>query len=314
MKILRTPEERFEHIPDYPYSPHWLEVSNPDGDDPIRMHYVDVGPADAEETILFMHGEPTWSFLYRKMIKVVQEKESGYRVLAPDLPGFGKSDKPSERDDYTYERMVDWLSEWLCKLDLKGITLFCQDWGGLIGLRLVARFPERFSRVMVSNTGLPTGGGRMTQSFMEWRNETSQKLPSWEIVIQMSTISKISEDVLAAYEAPFPSEEYRAGSRKLPQLVPVFDDMPSVAENLEAWEVLKQFKKPFMTAFGDSDPSSPIGKSDKVFQDRVPGAKGQKHTVLKDAAHFVQEDKGPEAAELLMAFIRDNPINWKSGK
>lgn len=307
MKILRTPLERFDNIPDYPWKPNWLDISNPEGGDPIRMHYLDVGPADAGETLLFMHGEPVWSFLYRKMIRTVQEKEPGYRVLAPDLPGFGKSDKPSERDDYSYERMVDWMSEWVCGLDLQGVTLFCQDWGGLIGLRLVARFPERFARVMVSNTGLPTGGGRMTQSFMEWRDTISQQLPDWKYMIQTASVSNISDEALDAYEAPFISEAHRSGSRKLPQLVPVFDDMPSVSENLEAWEVLKQFEKPFITAFGDSDPTSPIGKSDKVFHDRIPGAKGQNHTVFKGAGHFIQEDKGPEVAEFLIKFIHDNP-------
>ncbi len=310
MKVLRTPDERFKNLPDYPYSPNWLPVSNPDGGEPLRLHYVDVGLIDGGETLLFMHGEPTWSFLYRKMIRSVQEKEPGYRILAPDLPGFGKSDKPAERDDYTYERMVDWMSEWLCKLDLTGVTLFCQDWGGLIGLRLVARYPERFARVMVSNTGLPTGGGCMTKSFLEWRDEISQELPTWDLAIQFSTVSHLTEDVLAAYEAPFPTEEHRAGSRKLPQLVPAFDDMPSVEENKRAWEVLERFEKPFMTAFGDSDPASPVGKSDKFFQDRVPGAKDQKHTVVKDAAHFIQEDKGPEIAGILMEFIRDNPKHY----
>ncbi len=265
MKILRTPEECFNNIPDYPFDPNWLMISNPDEGKPLRLHYVDVGPKKGKETLLFMHGEPTWSFLYRKMIKAVQEKEASYRILVPDLPGFGKSDKPAGRDDFTYERMVNWMSEWLCKLDLQKVTLFCQDWGGLIGLRLVAKYPDRFSRVMVSNTGLPTGGGRMTKSFLEWRDEISQNLPTWDIAIQFSTKIELSKEVLAAYEAPFPTEAHRAGSRKLPQLVPVFDDMPSVEENKKAWEVLEQFNKPFITAFGDSDPASPVGKSDKIF-------------------------------------------------
>ena len=307
MKIIRTPDECFNNIPDYPYDPNYLEVTNPDGGESLRLHYVDVGPKDAEETLLFMHGEPTWSFLYRKMIRTVQEKEPGYRILAPDLPGFGKSDKPCDRTDYTYERLVDWMSEWLCKLNLQGVTLFCQDWGGLIGLRLVARHPDRFARVMVSNTGLPTGGGRMTQSVMDWRDKISQELPNWGVIFQFSEHSDLSDNEIAAYDAPFPSEEYKAGSRELPRLIPAFDDMPSVRENEEAWKVLMKFEKPFITAFGDSDPGSPPGKSDKVFHDRVPGANGQKHTVVKNAGHFIQEDKEPEVADLLMSFIRDNP-------
>jgi haloalkane dehalogenase len=306
MKIIKTPLERFDGLPDYPYSPHWASVTNPDGGEPLDLHYVDEGPHDAPETLLFMHGEPTWSYLYRKMIKTVRDKEPGFRVLAPDMPGFGKSDKPAAREDYTYERLVDWMSEWLTHLDLNGMTLFCQDWGGLVGLRLVARFPERFERVMVSNTGLPTGGGRMTESVKQWRDEISQTLPSWEDAMQYSTVSTLTKEVLAAYEAPFPTEEHRTGSRVLPRLIPVFDDEPSVKENIEAWKVLERFEKPFMTAFGDSDPASPVGKSDKIFQDRVPGAKGQNHTVVEKAGHFIQEDKGPEVAELLLRFIKDN--------
>jgi haloalkane dehalogenase len=297
MKILRTPETRFANIPDYPFAPHYLDIRDADGTT-MRLHYVDEGPRDAAP-VLMLHGEPSWSFLYRKMIAGLVAK--GHRAVAPDLIGFGKSDKPTEQDDYTFERHVKWMSDWLTATKLTNITLFCQDWGGLIGLRLVAAFPDRFARVIVANTGLPVGTG-MTDGFKQWLNfsQTVPVLPIGEIVA-MGTKKGLSDEVKAAYAAPFPDETYKAGARRFPALVPVTPEHASVAENKAAWEVLSRFTKPVLTLFGDSDPVTKGGE--RVFHERVPGTKGQPHKTIKDAGHFLQEDAPDELVAHIHALI-----------
>ncbi|MBL8779489.1 MAG: haloalkane dehalogenase [Alphaproteobacteria bacterium] len=297
MKILRTPDARFANIPDYPFAPHYLDIRDADGTT-MRLHYVDEGPRDASP-VLMLHGEPSWSFLYRKMISGLVAK--GHRAIAPDLIGFGKSDKPTEQSDYTFERHVKWMSDWLTATNLSNITLFCQDWGGLIGLRLVAAFPDRFARVIVANTGLPVGTG-MTDGFKQWLN-FSQSVPELPIgeIVAMGTKKGLTDSVKAAYVAPFPDETYKAGARRFPALVPVTPEHASVAENKAAWEVLARFTKPVLTLFGDSDPVTKGGE--RVFQERVPGAKGQPHTTIKDAGHFLQEDAPDELVRHIHALI-----------
>jgi haloalkane dehalogenase len=296
MKILRTPDDRFASLPDYPFAPHYSEIR--DAGAALRLHYVDEGSRDAAP-VLMLHGEPSWSFLYRKMITGLANM--GHRAVAPDLIGFGKSDKPGEQGDYTYERHVRWMSAWLNQAGLNRITLFCQDWGGLIGLRLVAAFPERFARVVVANTGLPIGTG-MTEGFKQWLNfsQTVPELPIGEIVA-MGTKNGLDEAVKAAYVAPFPDESHKAGARRFPALVPVTPEHASVAENKAAWQVLGGFTKPVLTLFSDSDPVTKGGE--RIFHERVPGAKGQAHTIIKDAGHFLQEDAPDELVEHIHNFI-----------
>lgn len=296
MAVLRTPDERFQDLPDFPFAPHYVEIVAPGGP-PMRMAYVDEGPRDAAP-VLLMHGEPSWSYLYRHIIPRLSD---AHRVLAPDLIGFGRSDKPTEKEDYSYEKHVAWMSDWLVKLDLKDITLFCQDWGGLIGLRLVAAFPERFARVIVANTGLPTGSG-MTEGFQQWL-QVSQSMPVFPAgaFVNMGSARTLSETEIAAYDAPYPDESYKTCARIFPTFVPVTPEHPSVAENKAAWAVLESFDKPFLTAFSDGDPVTRGGE--RPFQDRVPGAKGQPHVTIEGGGHFLQEDKPEEIAALINRFI-----------
>jgi haloalkane dehalogenase len=300
MKLLRTPNERFENLADYPFKPNYMEVG-----EGIRIHYVDEGPKDSKETILLMHGEPTWSYLYRKMIPPLVKE--GHRVVVPDCVGFGKSDKPASRDDHTYLRHVTWLTEWLKKLDLNRITLFCQDWGSLFGLRMAAENPDRFSRIVLSNGGLPTGDQEMTSAFLNWR-KMSLEMPDFNLrfLIQGGTKSKVSDEVLDGYEAPFPDSSFKEGCRILPSLVPISPDDPESERNRTATQVLLKWEKPFLTCFADNDPVTAGG--DRFFQNNVPGAKGQKHTTIKNAAHFVQEDQGPKCSDIIIQFIKDNPL------
>ena len=298
MKTIRTPDERFTNLPGFPFEPHYVEV--PDGEGGrLRIHYVDEGTREADP-VLLMHGEPSWSYLYRKMIPVIVE--AGYRAVAPDLVGFGRSDKPASRDDHTYQRHVDWMQGWLDDVDLRRITLVCQDWGGLIGLRLVADNPERFARVVAANTGLPTGDFPITEAFLEWR-KFSREVPEFPVgqIINMGTLGSPPDEVIAAYEAPFPDESYKEGARILPSLVPIAPDDPAGPANRRAWEVLSAFEKPFLTAFSDGDPITRGGE--QVFQNLVPGAKGQPHTTIKDAGHFLQEDRGEELARVVVDFM-----------
>ncbi|MDB5466531.1 MAG: alpha/beta hydrolase fold protein [Phenylobacterium sp.] len=292
MQVLRTPDERFEGLPDYPFAPHYADVRDADGTK-LRIHYVDEGPRDGVP-ILLLHGEPSWSYLYREIVADLAAR--GRRVIAPDLVGFGRSDKPAARADYTYERHVAWMSQWLTALDLRGVVLFCQDWGGLIGLRLVAAFPDRFGAVMASNTGLPVGTG-WTEGFKAWL-DFSQNVPAMPIgmIVNGGCARDLSDAERAAYDAPYPAESYKEGARQFPTLVPVTPEHASVAENKAAWQALERFNKPFLTAFSDGDAVTRGGET--VFQSRVPGTKGQPHVTLH-GGHFVQEDSPVEIAALL---------------
>jgi haloalkane dehalogenase len=292
LTVLRTPDERFAGLADWPYRPQYLTVTDADGAS-LRIHHVDEGPRESAP-ILLMHGEPSWSYLYRHIIAGLTAK--GRRAVAPDLVGFGRSDKPAARTDYTYERHVAWMSAWLTALDLKDIVLFCQDWGGLIGLRLVAAFPDRFAAVVVSNTGLPVGDG-WSEGFKSWL-DFSQSIPALPIggLLNMGSARTLTEAEIAAYDAPFPDETFKEGARQFPTLVPITPAHASVAENKAAWTVLERFEKPFVTAFSDGDPVTAGGHA--AFQSRIPGARGQPHTTLK-GGHFVQEDSPQEIVALL---------------
>lgn len=304
MDVLRTPDAAFETLADWPYAPRYQEIVDADGTR-LRLHYVDEGPRNAPP-VLLMHGEPSWAYLYRKIIAGLVAR--GHRVIAPDLIGFGRSDKPAKRTDYTYERHVAWMSQWLTGLDLKDLTLFCQDWGGLIGLRLVAAYPERFVGLVIANTGLPTGTG-MSEAFMAWLN-FSQTVPQLPVgmIVNGGTTRDLTPAEVAAYDAPFPDESYKEGARQFPALVPATPEHASVAENIAAWAVLERFDHPVVTAFSDNDPVSRGG--DAVIQARIPGAKGQPHVTLP-GGHFLQEDSPDAIVEILDAQIR-NTIKRRS--
>lgn len=292
MELLRTPDERFANLPGYTFTPHYLTV------DGVRVHYLDEGPADGAP-VLLLHGEPSWSYLYRKMIPIITA--AGYRAIAPDLVGFGRSDKPAARGDYTYQRHVDWMRGLLLGLDLNGVTLVCQDWGGLIGLRLVAEHAERFARVVAANTGLPTGDQPATRAFHAWR-QASQTAETLDVggIVRLGCATELAPEVVAAYDAPFPDERYKEGARQFPVLVPVTPDDPASAANRAAWESLKRFEKPFLTAFSDGDRITRGGE--KPFQELIPGAAGQPHVTITGARHFLQEDRGEELARVVVDF------------
>ena len=295
MNILRTPDSRFDDLPDWPFTPHYTDITDAATGQVLRMACVDEGPRDGRP-VLLLHGEPSWSYLYRHVISALAA--AGHRVLAPDLVGFGRSDKPADRHDYTYERHVGWLSDWFTAMDLHEVTLFCQDWGGLLGLRLVAAFPERFAGVVVANTGLPVGTA-LSEGFEQWL-AFSQSTPDLPIgmIVNGGTDRELTEAEVAAYDAPFPDASYKAGACQFPTLVPITPHHGSVAENTAAWQVLTRFSKPFVTAFSDNDPITRGG--DAVFQNLIPGAKGQHHLTLH-GAHFLQED----CPEQIVAVIED---------
>ncbi len=298
MKFLRTPDSRFEAMADYGFEPHYSLVDDTEGGE-LRIHHVDEGPADADP-VLMMHGEPSWSYLYRHMIAGFVKQ--GHRAVAPDLVGFGRSDKPTERSDYTYARHVAWMGDWLRQVDLRNITLFCQDWGGLIGLRLWAEMPDRFARVVVANTALPTGDQPMGEAFENWRR-FSQDVPVFPAggILKGGTARPLSDATIAAYDAPFPDESYKAGARQFPMLVPDSPDNPESEANRQAWGVLRGLQTPVLTAFGADD--KVMAGIDAVFQRLCPGAAGQPHTILPNAGHFLQEDVGPELVDLTCDFI-----------
>ena len=309
MEALRTPDDRFVNLPGWPYAPHYTTIaSGVSGDSTtLRIAHIDEGPRDSAATVLCMHGEPSWSYLYRKMIPVFVA--AGHRVVAPDLIGFGRSDKPVERSDYTYERHVAWMSDWLTSNDLSRLTLVCQDWGGLIGLRLVAAFPERFDRVVVANTFLPVGDRPPSDAFMAWRNY-SQSVPEFKVgrIVEGGCARRpLAPEVVAAYDAPFPDDRFKAGARVFPTLVPISTDDPSSKANIAAWQVLERFDKPVLTAFSDADPVTKGG--DRGFQQRVPGTSGQPHTTIVNAGHFLQEDAGEELAHVVNDFVARTPAN-----
>ena len=309
MEALRTPDDRFVNLPGWPYAPQYTTIaSGVSGDSTtLRIAHIDEGPRDSAATVLCMHGEPSWSYLYRKMIPVFVA--AGHRVVAPDLIGFGRSDKPVERRDYTYERHVAWMSDWLTSNDLSHLTLVCQDWGGLIGLRLVAAFPERFDRVVVANTFLPVGDRPPSDAFMAWRNY-SQTVPEFKVgrIVEGGCARRpLAPEVVAAYDAPFPDDRFKAGARVFPTLVPISTDDPSSKANIAAWQVLERFDKPVLTAFSDADPVTKGG--DRGFQQRVPGTSGQPHTTIVNAGHFLQEDAGEELAHVVNDFVARTPAN-----
>lgn len=299
MQFLRTEDQRFENLADFAFPPHYLEVDDTEGGS-LRLHYVDEGPRDAAP-ILLMHGEPTWSYLYRHMIPPLVA--AGHRVIAPDLVGFGRSDKPARQEDYTYQRHVDWMASFLGQLDLNQITFFGQDWGGLIGLRLVALLPDRFARLMLANTALPTGDQPMGAAFESWR-AYSQSVEDFNAgrIVYGGTTSKLTEREIAAYNAPFPDDTYKAGARRFPMLVPSHPDDPAAGPNRAAWGILKELDLPVLTAFGADD--KVMAGVEKVFQTMMPGAKGHDHVILPAAGHFLQEDVGPDLAARMLAFIK----------
>jgi haloalkane dehalogenase len=299
MEILRTPDDRFKNLPDYPFRPHYLTINDRLEDVAIRIHYIDEGDSGSQ-AVLMLHGEPSWSFLYRKM--VAPFVQAGYRVLAPDLPGFGKSDKPGKRTDHSYARHVAWMQDWLQAMDLQNIILICQDWGGLIGLRLVAEESHRFARVVTSNTMLPTGDHSPGDAFIQWQ-KFSQEAPVFKTgqIVNGGTVTNLPDAVIAAYDAPFPDESYKEGARQFPILVPTRPDDPESQANRDAWKVLMGFKKPWLCAFGDSDPIT--GAASPVIQKLVPGCQGQPHTTIRGGGHFIQEDCGEELAQVVLEWL-----------
>lgn len=299
MHALRTPDERFEALPGFPFAPHYAELADGDGGT-LRIHYLDEGPADGP-VVLLLHGEPSWCYLYRTMIPVLVGR--GLRCIAPDLIGFGRSDKPTQTGDYSYARHVEWIRALvLDELGLAEITLFGQDWGGLVGLRLVAENPGRFARVAIGNTGLPTGHEPPSKAFLAWQ-EFSQTTPDFDAgaIVSMAVVSRLPEDVVAAYNAPFPDDSYKAGARVFPTLVPTSPQDPAAAANVAAREALRAWHKPFLTLYSDGDPIT--GGAEAWFQRNVPGAEKQPHTTIEGGGHFLQEDQGPRVADLLADFV-----------
>jgi haloalkane dehalogenase len=296
--VVRTPESRFVDLPGCPFEPHYVEVAASDTD-PVRMQYIDEGPHDGRPIVL-LHGEPSWSYLYRTMIPPLVE--AGYRVLAPDLIGFGKSDKPTRMSDYTYLRHVEWVTAWIEQLDLTDITVFVQDWGSLIGLRVAAEQEHRFSRIVVGNGFLPTAQQSTPLAFHLWRAfaRFTPIFPTGRIV-QTATVNKLTSGIVAAYNAPFPSGRYLAGARAFPRLVPTSPNDVAIPANRAAWDALGNWQKPFLCVFGANDPI--LGKADRPLIEHVPGAAGQPHDRIR-AGHFLQEDAGPELAKRI--------IDWKA--
>ena len=296
-KILRTPEACFANLSDFPYVPHYTEIGG------LRIAYIDEGPRTAP-VVLLMHGEPSWSYLYRKMIPVLLQ--AGYRVVAPDLVGFGRSDKPARKADYSYLNHVQWMKAWMERVDLRGATLFCQDWGSLIGLRMAAELPERFARIVLANGGLPTGTTETPKAFRIWRAFAvySPWFPIGRIVKTGCALGLTPQEI-AAYDAPFPSRKYKVAARLFPTFVPTTPDDPERQNNERAWDFFKQCQKPFLTLFSNRDPVTRGGH--KMWQKLVPGAQGQAHAVTRGAGHFLQEDKGEEVAQAIDAFIKATP-------
>lgn len=337
MKVLRTPDERFRDLPGYPFAPQYTDVPDGEGGD-LRIHHIDEGPRDGE-VVLCMHGQPTWSYLYRHMIPLLNA--AGLRVLAPDLVGYGRSDKPAAREDYTYERQVAWMNAWLAAQDLDGVTFFGQDWGGLIGLRLVAANPERFARVVIANTGLPLpldvpadriaaykekrrtmptptmeemaaaisapDGGSREHSFLYWQLYCwdTEDMPVGTMVASMIEGRPVSPGEAAAYDAPFPDPSYKMAVRAMPSQVPMLPDDPAVPGNTRAWEVLAGWEKPWVFAFSDNDPVS--AGMDRKMEPLIPGARGRDHTRIRGGGHFLQEGRAAEVAERIIGLVRSTP-------
>jgi haloalkane dehalogenase len=303
MERLTTPAARFDDLPAFEHPVVTVDVDDPSGGPALSLAAVDTGRGRSGETVVLLHGEPSWSFLYRKVIAVLLAE--GHRVVAPDLIGFGRSDKPTDRAEHTYARHVAWLRQALLeRLDLDGVTIFGQDWGGLIGLRLVAEHPERFARVAIGNTGLPTGDERPSDAFLAWQqySQTTERFNVGRIVAG-GCLHGLDDAATAAYDAPFPDDAYKEGPRQMPTLVPTSPDDPAAAANRAAWASLATFDRPFLCCFSDSDA---ITKgADRKFRETVPGAAGQAHTTIEGAGHFLQEDRGEELGAVLARFVAD---------
>jgi haloalkane dehalogenase len=339
VKYVRTPDSRFEDLQDYAFEPHYVSVPDHEGGK-LRMHYLDEGPRDGE-VILCLHGQPTWSFLYRHMVPIFGA--AGYRVIAPDFVGFGRSDKPLERNDYTYANHVSWLASLVEQAELRDVTLVCQDWGGLIGLRYATQDPDRFARIVAANTGLPDANGvddGDVNSVSERMRARYSSLPVYEEpqamalgmmsdpqgmgflhwvkfcadapilrvsdVVRFSSGGNLGADDAKGYDAPFPSNESMAGARQFPSLVPIIPDNPAIPANREAWKVLENWVKPFLTAFSDSDPVT--AGAHVRFQESVPGAKNQDHVTIEGVGHFLQEQAPAALSEAVIEFIKNNPL------
>ena len=300
MEVYRTPDAAFQDLPDFPWEPSYVEVTDPDGGT-LRMAYVDAGPADGPVALL-LHGEPSWSFLYRHVARVLTER--GIRCVIPDLIGFGRSDKPLDPADYTYTRLVEWTRELvLDRLDLRDVTLVGQDWGGLIGLRLFAEHPDRFARVVAANTGLPTGDFDMPEVWWQFRGavEKAEVLDVGRLVAA-GCARPMPDEVRAAYDAPFPEERAKAGPRAMPGLVPTRPDDPATEANRAAWEVLSASEVPFLVAFSDQDPIT--GAMAPILRKLIPGTEGLDHPTIEGGGHFLQEDAGAELGRVVADFMR----------
>lgn len=299
MDALRTPDDRFTDLPGFPFEPRYLDIPDGDGGS-LRVHHLDEGDP-AAPVVLLLHGEPSWSYLYRHMIPVLVD--AGLRAVAPDLVGFGRSDKPASRTDYTYARHVQWLTSHVFDgLDLRDITLVCQDWGGLLGLRLVAAQPERFAAVVAANTFLPTGDGKPSDAFLAWQ-KFSQAVPEMPIgaIVNGGCTTDLPPEVIAAYDAPFPDETFKEGARQFPLLVPTSPQDPEAPANRAAWEVLGAFSRPFVCAFSDKDPVT--AGNERHLIERIKGTEGQPHTTIEGGGHFLQEDRGPQLAQVVVDLI-----------
>ncbi|MFI7448238.1 haloalkane dehalogenase [Nonomuraea sp. NPDC049714] len=295
MRVLRTPEERFASLPGFPYEPRYAEV--PDG---LRMAYVEAGPADGEPVVL-LHGEPSWSFLYRDVMRELAA--AGLRAIAVDLVGFGRSDKPADVGDHSYAGHVEWTRSLLYDaLGLTGVTLVGQDWGGLIGLRLAAEHPDRVARIVAANTGLPTGDIPMPEVWHRFKDAVISA-PALDIArfVQSGCVTELAPEVRAAYDAPFPDETYKAGPRAMPPLVPATPDDPAAPANRAAWQILTTLDRPFLVAFSDSDPIT--GGMAPILRRSMRGAAGRAHPVINGAGHFLQEDAGTELGRHIAAFV-----------
>jgi haloalkane dehalogenase len=332
MEFVRTPEARFTNLLDYPFAPNYVDVDDGQGGT-LRMHYVDEGEG---EIILCLHGQPSWSYLYRKMIPLLVA--AGYRAIAPDLIGFGKSDKPTVRADYTYASHVHWLKGFIESLDISNATLIGQDWGSLIGLRLVAENADRFARLVLANGGLPDAKGVPDElapqlnllladtpalpieemfaklsgpmedrpQFMYWVKHCDAHPDFHPADVMKASLKHCGEEEYRAWAAPFPAQEYMQGARQFPSLVPINPDNPAIGANRAAWVFYEQFEKPFLTAFGDADPVTK--GAEQRFIETVPGAQGQKHTILEGGGHFLQDDVGASLAAVVIEFMQDNPL------
>ena len=299
MDVLRTPDERFANLPGHPFAPHYVTIPDGEGGE-LRVHHLDEGPRTAP-IVLLMHGNPSWSYLYRKMIPPLVD--AGYRCVAPDLVGLGRSDKPARQEDYTVARHVAWMRAALFDtLGLRDVNLVCQDWGGIIGLRLVAELPERFASVVAANTGMPVGDTPVSEDLRKWP-EIARTMTEFPVgrMISMGCTGGLTDAETAAYDAPFPDESYKAAAKSFPALIPITRDNPAVPDQVRAWTALERFTRPVLCAFSDMDPFNRGGN--RAIEKRVPGAQGQPHTTIHGGGHFLQEDRGPELARVVIDFL-----------